>query len=424
MHRPRRNFRMADLEWLVSLLLFLGMQSTWANEEWLQLALPGNPISPKVRGHKDALSGWYAVSIKQGILTLEQATTAVPSDILHVTGKRANQLLAGKPLRRPATPNGVSLKTAEDTLVLMRIKKDSGGSRQLAPGTFPSSIAADILHEGWKAAGEVAGRKWNFSVTYKKRPDGKLLAGSLEVIGAPDDPNELRRVLVPRAGGMAFTKQELLWLGDMNNDGEPDLMLRRTWITGEVDFVLVVSPMLATAYVDPDRPATYFSSGVEPDSNEFKWHKYQPLPTQFNFIGKGTFSIWEEEWIRLHPDNHPPLQPKVLTDRQFNLNGETIRFTLEHLPRAEAEPISSSGEIVWGGSVVINVTFRGKSQVLMQTKQPDSGRFSLSVGLSNDKPAVRIDDQPHYNNEFTRYWIFDETEMRFRRLQTEQHQGC
>lgn len=55
---------------------------------------------------------------------------------------------------------------------------------------------------------------------------------------------------------------------------------------------------------------------------------------------------------------------------------------------------------------------------------PGSGQFSLSVGVVNGKAGVKIDHQPHYNNSFTRYWIFDETETRFRQLQSEQSQGC
>ena len=443
------NIRRFALKWLASFLVVLGTQSTWADDE-LQLALPGQPLSQTGQygdEEKRALSGWYALSLKEGALIVEQAGTKVPSDFLHATGKRADQLLSGKPLRRPPKPNGFSVKTPANALVLMRIEKNIGGLRKLIPGQFPGSIAPDILREGWTATGEVAGRKWNFSVTHKKRPDGKLLAGSLEVIADPDFPNETRKVLLPPASGMAFTKQELLWLGDMNGDGEPDLLLRRAWVTGEVDFVLVVSreqpprvngvnwltgevdivpvvsPMLATAYFNPDRPAAYFSSGVDPGSNAFEWHKDQPVPTPVKFISKGAFSIGEEEWIRLLPDR-AALLPKVLADRQFKLNGETIRFTLEHLPRAKNETPSSTGNFIWGGSVLVKVTFRGKSQVLMQAEQPDSGQFSLSVGVVNGKAGVKIDHQPHYNNSFTRYWIFDETETRFRQLQSEQSQGC
>lgn len=410
------------LKCLLSLLAMLIATQSRANDAWLQLALPGQPLNRSGQYEKAPRPGWYALSLKEGVLAVEPADISVPSDMLYVTGKRADQLLAGKLLRRPAKPNGFSAKASADTLVLMRIEQDIGGHRQLTPGQFPGSIAAGILREGWTATGEIGGRKWDFSVTHKKRPDGKLLAGSLKILAVPNT-NTIPRVLVPPASGMAFTKQELLWLGDLNSDGEPDLLLKRTWVTGEIDFVLVVSQMLATAYFDPDYPATYFSSGVEPDSNTFEWHKDRPLPAPVKFVNKGTFSIGEEEWIRLLPDYASPL-PKVLADRQFKLNGETIRFTLEHLPRTENEAVSSAGNFMWGGSVLVKVNFRGNSQVLMQAERPDSGQFSLSIGLVNGKPGVKINHQPHYNNSFIRYWIFDEAETRFRRLQSEQSQGC
>ncbi len=418
-----RSVRKSALKYLASLLVVLGAQSACADDARLQLALPGQALSQPGQDEKASLSGWYALSLKDGALVVERASTPIPSDFFHVSGKRADQLFSGSPTRHLPKPYGLSVKTPVDTLVLIRIEQNTGGIRQLTPGKFPSSIAPDILREGWTATGEVAGRKWNFSVLHKKRPDGKLLAGSIEVIAEPDSATETKKVLLPPANGMAFTKQELLWLGDMNSDGVPDLLLRRTWVTGEVDFVLVVSPMLATAYFDPDRPATHFSSGVEPDDNTFAWHKTQPVPEPIQFVSKGSFSLGEEEWVHQLQDR-AALMPKVLADRQFKLNGETIRFTLEHLPRIENATPSSTGTSEWDGSVLVKVTFRGKSQVLMQAQSPDSGQFSLSVGLVNGKAGVKIDYQPHYNNGFIRYWILDETQTHFRRLRSEHSQGC
>ena len=426
MNYLNRNVGRSTLKWLTSLLVVVGAQSTWADGARLELAIPGQALSQQGDHEQPMAKGWYALSLKEGVLVVEQASTSTPSDSLHVSGTQADQLLSGQAALPPAKPTGVSIKTRVDALVLMRMEEDGGGHRQLTPGQFPGAVAPDILREGWKATGKLAGRKWNFSVKHKKRPDGRLLAGSLEVVADPDIPNATRKVLLPPAHGMAFTKQELLWLGDMNSDGEPDLLLKRTWVTGEIDFVVVVSPMWATAYFDPDRPAAYFSSGVDPDSNAFEWHQGQPVPAPVKFISKGTFSIWEEEWMRLLPDRAAPM-PIVLADRQFKLNGETIRVTLEHLPRAEYEtpgPSSSASMGLMGGRVLVKVTFRGKSQVLMQTDQPDSGQFSLSVGLVDVQTGLKVDHQPHYNNGFTQYWIFDETDTRFRRIQIEHSQGC
>lgn len=283
-----------------------------------------------------------------------------------------------------------------------------------------SSVPADILREGWSAVGEIRERKWNFFARHKSRPDGKLLAGSIEIVAELDLPSNHRRVLLPPALGMAFAKQELLWLGDLNADGEPDLLLRRTWVTGEMDYVLVVSPMLATAYYDPDHPDHYSTSL---DGNSYIWHRDQAEPSPIKFIRSGQFSIGEEEWVRHLPDSEAQL-PKEIADRQFRLNGETIRFSLEHLPRLQIGNESSAYHETWTGTVLVRVTFRGKSQVLMQASQPSEGLFSLSVGVVNGKPSVKIDHQPHYNNSFTRYWVYDEKMARFRRLRDEFSQGC
>jgi hypothetical protein len=394
------------------------------------LALPGDELNQSQHEKKKKLSAkaseqrWYALSVKDGVLIVEQVTDTTESDLLSVSGKNADRLLEGKPVKLPQKPTGLSLKPPAGTLLLVRIENNNGGSQSLTSGQYPSSVTPDVLREGWTASSEIGGIKWKFYTRHEKRSDGKLLAGSLEILADPEMPNGASMVLLPQASGMAFAKQELLWLGDLNNDGQPDLLLKRTWVTGEIDFVLVISPMLGSVYLDPDRPATYFSSGVSPEVNSFVWHKGQSKPEAINFVRQGSFSIGEDDWSSKL--SHDALSlPIVLTDRQFKLNGETIRFTLEHLPRAEYQTKSSaSRNIFWGGSVLVKVIFRGKTQVLMQAGQPDSGNFTLSVGLSGGKLSVMIDHQPHYNNGFTYYWIFDESESRFHRLRVAQSQGC
>ncbi|SMC21091.1 hypothetical protein SAMN02745857_01114 [Andreprevotia lacus DSM 23236] len=406
------------------LLATLAAQSSQAADGSLQLALPGSTLAAAAQNDKHALTGWYALSITDGVLNVTPAESAVPSDTLQVSGKRADQLLAGKPLQRPPKPGGLTVKSPPDALLLLRVEQETGKAAPLPTGQFAGSVAPDTLREGWAASGELAGRTWHFAVAHKKRPDGKLLAGSLRVTATPDAPSAKPTLLLPPANGMAFARQELLWLGDMNNDGQPDALVRRTWVTGEADYVLVVSPMLATAYYDPDHPASYFSSGVEPGSNIMQWHKSRPVPGPIKFVGMGNFSLGDQAWRLLLPDAAAEPLPKVLTDRQFKLNGETIRVTLEHLPRTQNEAVSTTSDFSWDGSVLVRVTFRGKSQVLMQAAPPDDGQFALSVGLIDGKIGVKIEHQPHYNNSFTRYWLFDDTEAHFRRLQSEQAQGC
>lgn len=423
MSRLRCAIQPHFLRGLRALLLLVAAQGAWAGSSWLHLRIPGEPLSHGVAHDEQALSGWFAVSVRDGALVVERAGAPVPSDTLVITGPRTDQWLAGQALQRPGEPSGLSVKAAADSLLLMRLEPHDGGSPMLTPGRYPGRVDAGLLREGWSATAEIGGRRWSVAATVSKRPDGKLLAGSLALTAQHGGPAAARLLLLPPAGPMAFARQELLWLGDLNDDGQPDLLVRRTWVTGEVDFVLVITPMLGTARLDPDRPAHYFSSGVEPDSNALEWHQGEPLPAPIRFIGKGAFSLGEDAWRGLLPEPAAPW-PKLLADRSFKLDGETIRITLEHLPRAKPATPSSQVDDPLMGSVLVKLSFRGRMQVLMQAASPSDGWFALSVGWIDGVPGVMIDHQPHYNNRYTQYWAFDESTQRFRRRQVHHSQGC
>jgi hypothetical protein len=440
--------------YLLLVCALVGFQGAHAQYGRLVLSYPGEDLYVPELPKNVKLSTWLAdqqwssLSLKDGALTVGPVTESIESDWVSVSGKNADRLLEGKTLKHPPKSTGISLKSPDGTLVFARFDIENGnGSKGLTPGNYPSYVEPALLREGWTLPIETGGRKWKFSTRHQKRPDGKLLAGSLELLlesGEPEHP----KVILPRASGMAFEKQEVLWLGDLNGDSVPDLIIKRTWLSGEFDIFLLVSNALtfnfASITFDPDRPTSYFSSGVEPESNGFRWNKKWPTPTAFKFSEKGRFSIGEENWHKMLFPNAPPLYqeivqskletsppsedllslPITLTDRLFKLDGETIRFTLEHLPRAAAQDESSSSGSTWGGTVLVRTTFRGKTQVLMEASRPDSGIFSLSVGTINGEPSIRIDHQPHYNNSFRQYWIYDQATSRFRRLQIEQSQGC
>lgn len=401
----------------------------------LELAYPGDTLYQENRPKKTKLSTWVAqqrwsaLSVRDGVLHVEPVTETTQSDWVSVAGKDADYVLAKGAFKRPPKSAMLALKPPTDAVVLARIDLDNGASAGFDPGAYPGYIAPAVLREGWTASAEVAGRKWKFYTRHEKRTDGKMLAGSLEIM-ADDGSNQEPMVLLPKASGMAFARQELLWLGDLNGDMEPDLLLKRTRLTGDIDIVVVAAHRRGLTYHDPDQPITYFSSGVEPESNGFSWNRKSPLPVTSEFVAHGSFSIDEEEWKKkMYPQEQPspmepPALPVLLADRQFKWGGETIRFTLEHLPRASNHHDSSASESTWGGSVVVRAFFRGKSQALMEAEAPDSGQFTLSIGMIGNKPGIKVDHQPHYNNGFTRHWIYDKNEARFRRLSVVHSQGC
>lgn len=408
----------------LSALLLLAGGPAFSTDQRLELALPGANLNET--GDKQALRGWYSLSLHGDKLVLKKAGPPRPSDQMQVSGKLADTLLAGQALRRQPKPYGMSVSCASDSLLLLRVRNEGGKQFPLEEGEFQSVLPAGLLQEGWQAQARLGDKEWNFTVGVEKRPDGKLLAGSLSLLARKEGKGVgtgMQTLLSP-SPGMAFNRQDLLWLGDVNRDGEPDFLLKRSIISGEIEYLLVISPLLGMTGEDPDHPVEYSSSGVEPESNSLSWHKDYPPPGNFQFVRKGKFSISEQEWKAQLPDDSAKL-PKLLAETQFKLNGETMRFTLEHLPRAGGNATSTSlTSFSWGGSVLLRVSFRGKSQVLTQLAAPNEGAHTINIGMIGAQPAVLLDYNPHYNNSMAWYWIYDSQQARFRRFLRQHSQGC
>ena len=381
-----RKYSILTLKALLSLAATMCAPFVQAEDRGsIQLELPGSPIylEPQEKPVE-----WYALSLKSDMLSVQRVSGTRPSDHMHVFGDAADRLLAGQPLDGKAEAQGYTMNAPADTLLLLRIEHGN----EIPTGQYRSNLPSEVLREGWRQTAEIAGRKWNFFVRHQKRPDGKLLAGSLEIMATQESAKE-PTILLPPANGLAFKKQELLWLGDFNTDGQPDMLLRRAWITGEVDFVVVIPPTFASVYMHPDKPAKYFSSGVEPSSNYYLWHKSSPTPAPVDFVAQDSLSIDFEAWHKLLPDPYAPA-PKVLADQTFKPNGETLRIALEHLPRVQGEqgstPLDST---IWMGTVLVKATFRGKVHVLAQVVPPDEGSFDF-VGRANRRQAGRTHQSP------------------------------
>lgn len=225
------------------------------------------------------------------------------------------------------------------------------------------------------------------------------------------------RVLIRPAGRLALQRHEVLWLGDLNADSKPEILVRRIWITGEVDYLLTFERGAGVIHFDPDGPYEAFSSGVDGPSFSIIKPSTQKVPFPSGNFGVSAFSLTMDTW-NAEVEAVREL-PRVFADRTLRLDDEPIRFTFEHVPTASDADTSS--EHMWGGPVLVRVHYRGQSQVLLQAGTVEEP-IRFQVDRLEGKPAIRMDYQPHYNNSFIHYWIHDGD--RFRRLSIQQDQGC
>ncbi len=413
----------------VFIFLLLASLSAWpGNDEsaTMSFSLPGQPLA-----YEEATTAvppeyleknfWYSVSINDESLKIDRVRQTRPSDWLYVEGKNSEEF-AGvvADFSKRGSP---ALALPEGSLFAF----STSDKRRFKPGQYPSLLnSGQILRTDWEQTISLGAETWTVFTLHEKRPDGILLAGSITLV-ASNSKGE-RRVLVPPATEMAFARQELLWLGDLDGDAKPDVLLKRVWITGEVDYVFAVENLSGSVYEDPDHPYRAFSSGIEESFSVFR-HVDQRVPMPRGDFEKAGFAFSDEDWNRMLDEAAKTKLPKLLADRSLAVDGERIRFTFEYLPRAEASGnfshSSRSENFSWEGPVLVRVHFRDGSQVLMQAPPLDGGGIGIQVALLNGEPAIRISFQPHYNNDFTRYWIWNPAgKGRFQRLLIDQSQGC
>jgi len=323
-----------------------------------------------------------------------------------------------------------ALDVPEATLLAFQLSPSPDGQlnpQPLQPGNYASALAQPaILHDRWQATATVAGQTWHLYTTTARRKDGALLAGSLSLIAQRGDG--MKRELLPPTNGAAFERQELLWLGSMRhgpNAWDVDFLLKRTLLTGEVQYVLRIDGALATATLDPDHPYAVFSSGADAyRTTDIYVQQTHALPPER--FGSAAFTLDEEPWNAALDTARKDGLPKLLFDRQLMLDDEKLRVTVEYLPRMDApEGISQLNEyLFWRGPLLIKAHFRGKTQVLLESAGLDSGNFNLQLDKLDGATAIRVTTQPHYNNAFVYYWVWDVTQQRFVRLLRSQSQGC
>jgi hypothetical protein len=146
-------------------------------------------------------------------------TGFVESPIRHAVREQSEQL---------ALPNGAILG-----FHFRRIDRP-GPITTFAPGKHLSALSVPIiLGTELKQLITIRNETWTLTTTYQRRPDGQLLAESLSLIAI--NSGGVQRVLVPPAAGMAFLRQELVWVGRISAGSIVDFVLRRIWLTGEIE---------------------------------------------------------------------------------------------------------------------------------------------------------------------------------------------
>lgn len=389
--------------------------------EALQVDIPDSPHSLPLRLKKP----WYSISLDSSGLVLDRTVTTRRPDWNLITSSTGSQTSASKLSTKSRQSARHALALSNSAILAFRLDHADDKFASFKTGKYPSSLPLPaILHDRWKSAFEFNGKNWTVSTEVVRRKDGAMLAGSLQLV-ATNGAGE-RLVLVPPAHGMAFERQELLWLGSLGPNSGFDLLLKRTWVTGEIDYVLRIGDSLGFAKLDQDYPHSYFSQGVEEYENT-ETHVSQKRPQPQGKFGLAALSIPEATWNEAVAKANAEGRPTIMFDQQLILKSERMRVSIEYLPRierGESESATSSAQSFWDGPVLVKVHFRNKSQILMQTGGLDGGPFRLQLDMLNGEPAIEVSVSPHYNNNFIHYWIWGGTENRFLRLSKAQFQGC
>lgn len=399
----------------------------------LFVTLPGDVLAIDSPGSQPPPSElpfqWYSVSIDSGNLRVDSATRTRSPDWTVVRRSTGVTEIGGTVADSTAATEPARHALALPTSALLAFRFDGGEpitSSPLIPfGTYPSAAPPFLLSADLRVAVAIGNESWTLSTEHARRKDGQLLAGSLAL--AATSPSGERLILVPPAAGMAFLRQEVLWVGRVTSSSLPSLILRRTWVTGEIDYVVTFDGAIGYARFDPDRAMRSFSSGVE-EYESFERHVAQRRQPPNGKFGAAALAMSEDLWNASFERITETGLPGTLLDRQLSANAAgPVRFTVEYLPRwtaGDKERSSTNPEFFWEGPLLVKIHFRGKSQVLLQLGNLDGGPFRIQLDQLNGELAIEAAVSPHYNNSFVYYWIWSEADGRFLRLLSSHSQGC
>lgn len=405
-----------------------------APEEWLEQ--PNGPPGKLDRP-------WYALRLQGGALDVSAVTRTRASRDRFAPGAAPASAAEGPPKQR----FHAVLDLPPGALLAVRPLYDEASDAALRAllGRHPNQLPTPaLLTAQWRLAlkpssaaqGEAA---WELFTDVQRRPDGQLLAGSLRLMARKGSDGPVT-ALMPPAHGMAFQRQELLWVGWLPGQSDPGLLVRRTLLTGEQEHLLILNGQITIARIDPDAPTVSFSSGVDDEAGFEQTPFAQKRPPEY-IAGQAALKFDAQEWVRLlESAQKTPLVARRLMQQQASLGQEPLKVFIDYLPRlafvtdADADAntraddaaarASSASPDNWGGSLLIKVEFRGKTSVLMEAGYLEDP-LAITLGQASDgTPALLMDYGPHYNNSFSRSWIWDAAAGRFRRWTNRQSQGC
>jgi hypothetical protein len=271
----------------------------------------------------------------------------------------------------------------------------------------PATNVVDVLVNGRQLRSQRPGDTQVISAEAIRRSDGRVLDGSM-TLGVAEDGGSDRSVALP-GSGRSYAKQTLLWVGGFSSYQIVDFILKRTWPTGEIDYVFTVGSMSGFAYVDPETPQREISDGD--GKTRLLWTRSgsapKPIPKRF---GSAAFSISGEDvatWYELsRPDDNWVGLPRILVDRTLHLAGERARFTVSYSPQGDISPYGG----IWGGcwsSVcgshenLLRVNFRGRTDALLfLSSEASRPPYRIQLGRIDDSPTIKVEENPRS----VRYW--------------------
>lgn len=396
-------------------------------ETWLNTQLRRTPVK--------LAQPWFALRLQGTALDISEVTRTRVSRNRFVPMEAA----PASPVEKSSQKFQHALDLPPGSLMAVSTRNDHPGDTTLRRliGRHTNLLGSPaLLTAQWRLAlqpapSAQAGEGWELFTDAQRRPDGQLLAGSMRLLARQGSQGAVME-LMPPAHGMAFQRQELLWLGWLPAQTVPSVLLRRVLLTGELEYVLILGHQLAIARIDPDAPTVSFSSGVDEEAG-FELIPFGQKRPPEPISEQATLRFDAEEWVGLmEAAKKTPLVPRRLMQQQASLGKDTLRVFIDYLPRFampadtdDAGPRTSSAyPDNWGGALLIKVEFRGKTSVLMEAGFLEDP-LTITLGtVSDGTPGLQMYYGPHYNNSFSLSWIWDDSAGRFRRWTNRQSQGC